>query len=407
MKKRILFVDDEPNMLEGLQRMLRGMREEWEMQFAASGPEALALMDQGPFDVVVSDMRMPNMNGAQLLAEVMRRYPQTVRIILSGHSDSEFTLKSVRAAHQYLAKPCDPEQLKSVVIRACALRNVLADDGLKEMISSIESLPSLPSLYMEITEELRSPSSSLQKVGKVISKDIAMTAKVLQLVNSAFFGLQRHVSNPLQAVNLLGLDTIKALVLSVQIFSQFQEGKLSGLSLESLSQHSFLTGILAKTIAQMETSDKLLIDDSFMAGLLHDLGKPVLSMNFPERYAEVQNMAREKNIPSWEVEKDLFRASHAEVGAYLTGWWGLPDPIVEGIAYHHSPGRHAAQQLITPFLAVHVANTWEKQGAGPGGNGNPMDIDMECLTKLNFTDRLSVWHEKCQQILSKGENDGG
>ena len=228
MKKRILFVDDEPKILEGLQRTLRSMRQEWEMQFAGSGQEALECLSKEPFDVVVSDMRMPGMDGAQLLKEVMRLYPQIARIILSGHSDQEIVLKSVRIAHQYLAKPCEAETLKSVVTRTCALRELLADDAVRRMVSNMDSIPSLPSLYAEIMEEIQSPNASIQRVGKIISKDMGMTTKILQLVNSAFFGLRRHVSSPSQAVSLLGLDTIRALVLSVHIFTHFDSQKASG-----------------------------------------------------------------------------------------------------------------------------------------------------------------------------------
>ena len=159
MKSKILFVDDEENVIHGLKRMLRTMRHEWDMGFAMSGQGALDILDGEPYDVLVTDMRMPAMSGTQLLNEVMNRYPHMVRIVLSGNADQEMILKSVRSAHQYLSKPCSPEILKSTVARAHALRGVLADDSLKGLVSGIETLPSLPSLYVEIMEALQSPSS--------------------------------------------------------------------------------------------------------------------------------------------------------------------------------------------------------------------------------------------------------
>ena len=234
MKKRIIFVDDEPNLLKGLSRMLRPLREEWEMLFVGSGSDALAALEKDAFDVVVSDMRMPGMDGAQLLAEVAQRYPQIVRIVLSGHMDKEMIYRSVGRAHQYLAKPCDAARLKSTVARACTIRDSLADKFLKELVAGMKSLPSLPSLYIELVEYLQSPEASIQTVGKIIARDVGMTAKILQLVNSAFFGLSRKVGSPSQAVSLLGLDTIRALVLSVQAFSQFDETNLPGFHTESL-----------------------------------------------------------------------------------------------------------------------------------------------------------------------------
>ena len=404
MKKRILFVDDEPKILEGLQRTLRSMRQEWEMQFAGSGQEALESLSKEPFDVVVSDLRMPGMDGAQLLTEVMRLYPQIARIVLSGSSDQEIVLKSVRIAHQYLAKPCEAETLKSVVMRTCALRELLADDAVRRMVSNMDSIPSLPSLYVEIMEEIQSPNASVQRVGKIISKDMGMITKILQLVNSAFFGLRRHVSSPSQAVSLLGLDTIRALVLSVQIFTQFDSQKPSGLSLERVWKHSFLTGAFAKAIAKEEKQKQVLIDDSFMAGLLHDLGKPILSSNFSEQYGEVQAAAKDRNISLWEAEREIFGTTHSEVGAYLIGLWGLPDSIIEGLAFHHHPNKCPGQGF-SPLLAVHVANVLQHQENGSEAEAVIPQIDPDYLVKLDMPNRLTVWREICRQIIQEGKID--
>ena len=403
-KKRILFVDDEPRILEGLQRTLRSMRQEWEMHFAGSGQEALEYLSKEPADVIVSDMRMPGMDGAQLLIEVKKRHPQIARIVLSGHSEEEAILKSVRPAHQYLAKPCDAETLKSVVMSACALRGLLAEESIKRIVSSMDSIPSLPSLYAEIIEELHSPNASIQKVGTIVSKDMGMTAKILQLVNSAFFGLRRHVSSPAQAVSLLGLDTIKALVLSVHIFTQLDSQKATGLSLDKLWRHSFLTGILAKAIAREEKLKQVLIDDSFMAGLLHDLGKPILSINFPERYGKIQKVAKEKNLSLSEAESELIGAAHSEVGAYLAGLWGLPDPIVEGLAFHHYPTKCQGQGF-SPLLAVHVADVLEHQEDSSDGEQTKPQINSDYLSKLGMLDRLAVWQEICHRAIQEGETN--
>ena len=158
MNKRILFVDDEPAVLQGLQRSLRGMRQEWEMEFAASGREALETMARSPFDVVITDMRMPEMDGAQLLDQVRKRFPQTVRIVLSGQSDRETILRSIGPTHQYMAKPCDLEDLKQKLTHTFALRELLADPRLKEIVCQLENIPSLPSLYIAITTP---PSSGM------------------------------------------------------------------------------------------------------------------------------------------------------------------------------------------------------------------------------------------------------
>ncbi len=194
-KKRVLFVDDEPKILEGLRRMLRPLRNEWEMSFVNSGQEALDILAQQPFDVIVTDMRMPAMNGAELLHEVRKRYPHMVRFVLSGQASQETMLRSIGPMHQYLSKPCDSGILKSTLTRSCQLRSILSNEKLHNLVSRIDWLPSLPSLYIEMVEELQKPEASTKILGKLISKDIAMSAKILQLVNSAFFGVRQHISN--------------------------------------------------------------------------------------------------------------------------------------------------------------------------------------------------------------------
>jgi CheY-like chemotaxis protein len=241
-KRRILFVDDEELLLKGLQRMLRSMRHEWEMRFVDNGQAALDLIQKETFDAVITDMQMPGMSGIQLLETVMQEYPDIVRIILSGQLDQEMILKTVRSAHQHLSKPCDADLLKATLAQAFGLRDLLADENIQKLVSRIESLPSLPSLYLEIMEELQSANTSFKKIGVIIAKDVGMTAKILQMVNSAFFGLRRQISNPQDAVSYLGFETIKSLVLSAKIFSQFDQKKLPGFSLDNLWNHSMLTG---------------------------------------------------------------------------------------------------------------------------------------------------------------------
>ena len=353
--RSILFVDDEPRVLQGIQRMLRPMRHEWDMTFVASGQQALEAMAQSSFDVVVSDMHMPGMDGAQLLAEVRKRHPDTVRIILSGYTDQEAVLRSVRPAHQYLSKPCEAETLKAAVARAFALRNFLTDPALTRLISGMESLPSLPSMYLEIMAELQSPDVSTQKVGQIISKDVGMSAKILQIVNSAFFGLPRRVADPGQAVTLLGLDTVKGLALSLQIFEGFDRRKLPGFPIDELWEHSMTVAASARKIARRESGDEKVSDDAFLAGLLHDVGKLALAENLPMRYARVLTLCEKKGTPHWQGESEVFGATHAEVGAYLLALWGLPDPIVEAVAYHHCPDE-CPNKAFSPLSAVHAAN---------------------------------------------------
>ncbi len=375
--RRILFVDDEPMVLDGLRRMLRPMRKQWEMEYATSGEEALRIMADGVFDVIVTDMRMPGMDGSQLLYRVRELYPHTVRIILSGQSDKEKLLRSIEPVHQYLSKPCDAEILKATVSRTFAVRRLLENDALANVISKIESLPSLPSMYSEITDEIDSPDGSLAKVGEIISKDIGMSAKILQLVNSSFFGLATHVGNPAKAVSLLGLETVKALVAGIMIFSQFAHPPSPYCAIEELWNHSVATSCLARDIAGNLNLTREEIDDSFLAGLLHDVGKLILLDRFPQECKTILEVAGSMGRPIVEAEKIVLGTTHAELGAYLLGIWGFSDSVIHGIAFHHRPGEcpNAGPGVLT---AVHIANESQYRSAP---DGRTLNFDLDYLSK--------------------------
>jgi putative nucleotidyltransferase with HDIG domain len=355
MKKQILFVDDEPNVLNGFQRMLRGYRAEWDMHFASSGAEALDILEVQPIDVIISDMRMPGMNGAELLREVMQRRPGTIRMILSGQADSDLIVRAIDVTHQFIAKPCDVETFASAVFRAVELRAMLHNDKLKTLVSSLGALPSVPALYVEMVQELQSPDGSIHKVGQIVSRDPAMTAKILQLANSAFFGRQHRISNAAEAVAYLGLNIIRNLLLAVHAFKQFAPSPNNMFSIEALWEHSISTATMAGKLANGEGSDKKLVDDAFTAGLLHDIGKLMIVCRLPEAQTEAANYAKKNALPLWQAEQEILSTTHAEVGAYLFALWGLSDAIVEATAYHHRPSE-SPNNSFSALTAVHAAN---------------------------------------------------
>ena len=387
----ILFVDDEPNILSGLQRMLRTMRHEWEMSFANNGAEALNLIGEKNIDVVVSDMRMPGMDGSQLLQKISLQYPQVVRIILSGYSEKEMIMKSVGVAHQYISKPCDSEVLKETVNRACALRNLLTDEKLRRLVSQLRSVPSLPTLYHELMQELSLPDPRMRKIGEIVQQDIGMTVKILQIINSAFFGLRRNITDADEALRFLGLDTIKALTLSIGVFSQFESSKLPNSFLVRLWEHSLAVGTIAKIIAKSENSD--MTDYAFTAGLLHEIGKIVLAVNLPEKFAEAQKLVEEEKLERSEAERQVFETTHSEVGAYLLGLWGLPAQVVEAVAFHRNP-REFQNDSFTPLAAVHIANILHHHRVENVCSEPEKYFDVPYLQRLGLIEKIPAWQEK-------------
>jgi HD-like signal output (HDOD) protein/CheY-like chemotaxis protein len=394
--KTLLFIDDEPKVLQGLQRQLRLMRHEWDMHFIGSGREALEFMAARPTDIVVSDMMMPGMDGSQLLNEVVKRHPQTVRIILSGHAEREALLRLVGPAHQYLSKPCDAEELRKAIARAFTLRDLLGNERLKQLTTRIKNLPTLPALQNQLTEELRKDSPSMEHIGEIISRDIGMTAKILQLVNSAFFGLGQPINSPVEAVIYLGLNTIRSLVMSVEIFSQYDQKTCKSFSLDVLAGHSWKTGVMSRCVAQQERQDLKFLDQCFLAGLLHDIGQLVLAFGLQEEYSAVIAQAMTENLPVWQVEQEVFGASHADVGAYLLALWGLPNPIIEAVALHHQPARCAAPEF-SPAIAVHAGDVFAHEFYQVNTEVPKPQLDLDYLTRLGFDTRIEAWQAGCKE----------
>ncbi len=386
--KRILFVDDDPNILNGIQRMFYKMREEWEMVFAQSGKEALEILASEPFDAIVSDMRMPEMNGAQLLFHVKRLHPGMVRFILSGHSDPELIMQCVGCTHQFLVKPCEPEHMIATIRNSFYLRNLVADESLRKTIAQIPSLPTLPQTYQQLVAALGEEDCSLSKIADIVSIDVGMTSKILQLVNSAFFGLPRHIENPSRAVSMLGVETIKSLVLGVGLFEQFKSSGVELNLLEGIYSHSIAVGTLAQKHARELRMEKRIVDEALLAGIMHDIGKPILMLYFPERLAQARKLAKDKNLYMCEAEKQVFGVNHSEIGAALLSLWGESDGIVEAVAHHHSPNK-TYRKVVCALTAVHTANVAQQRTANDDINTDTIEsLDTEYFAQLSLGDEI-------------------
>ena len=384
----VLFVDDEPNILSALQRMLRGQRLEWNMLFAGSGQEALEILAINDVDVIVTDMKMPCMDGAELLERVSERYPHVVRVILSGYSEKEGSMRSVGNAHQYLSKPCDPEVLISTIESICAQRELLTDETLRRLVSQLPSVPSLPGIYVELVDELGKPDCSTRKIAEIIRRDIGMTVKILQIVNSAFFGLSRPVSDARTAVEFLGLDTISGLTLGVGVISQFED-RASKEMFGELWAHSMSVGVAASNIAAIEKSS--CGSDAFTAGLLHDVGRIILAVNLPDEFKRACDLSAMEHIDMIDAETQIFGATHADVGAYLLGLWGLPNEVVRAVAFHHNPVALLGEKF-TALTAVHAANGILRS-AGFEDDVDDTKLNLDYLDQVGYTERLPIWRE--------------
>ncbi|MFT5731713.1 MAG: putative nucleotidyltransferase with HDIG domain [Planctomycetota bacterium] len=390
--KRILFVDDEQSILNGLQRILHKQRHVWDMQFATSGKDALAAMDLEPFDVVVTDMRMPGMNGAELLREVKARHPRTVRIVLSGHAGMEAIMQSVSVSHQFLTKPCEAEALRAAVNRACSLEALLQASNLREVLGDVVDLPTLPRVFEALTSALTEEEVDISHVGGIVEEDVGIAAKILQLVNTSYFGLRREITDLRQATSYLGINTIRDLVLCFGLFQQYDSsGMPAAFSLEQEQSHSFLTARIAKRLLT-EKADQ---ESAFLAAMLHDVGKLILATHLAESFETILKAGAGIKRPAQDIESEVLGTSHAEIGAYLLGLWGMPYRIVEAVAYHHHPARVSDQTTFGVLGATHVADALarEQSGCAPELVG----LDEEYLQTLGVLDKLPEWRAMAAQ----------
>lgn len=398
-KLKILFIDDELPILNGLERSLRRHREEWKMVFFEHPKEALHFLKDEEMDVLVSDMRMPEMNGNAFLERAARIQPGTVRIILSGYSDRELAMESVKHTHISLNKPCELEDLTTLFKRLAFLYALPVNRAMREKLTSLNALPVFPATYQRIVGVLREPDCSIKEVGEIIAQDLAMTTKILQLVNSAFFGISRRITRVTDAASLLGLETIKALVLGFGVFSQFEDGRIDPKILNRLTRHSLNVGMLACGIGKSFIGAPEVADEAFMAGVLHDLGKLALLTNYPEEYTQVLKMEQEEQEPLCSLEQNQIGIHHCLVGAFLTGIWGLPMSVMNATAFHHAPSDSPTPHDCV-LAAVHVADAM--LNAHEPRTKHPAALDTDYLDRQGWLEILPEWEELHKKILSTG-----
>jgi HD-like signal output (HDOD) protein/CheY-like chemotaxis protein len=399
MKKCILFAGRDDILWEEFNTYASQPASGWVPHFARHGHEALKLSEKHSFAAVVSDFKLPDMPGLALLDQLMERQPKASRIILSEQTDARNTVECIGRAHHHLFKPCDLEMLKDALGRA-AREAWVPSEALKTIISGMRHAPSPPVIYFQVVTEMQSKSPSVEKIAQLIQQDPSMTAKILQLANSAVFSLHLQVVDPMDAISYIGLQTTKALVLMSHTFSTFHELRMAGFSVEALWSHSVLAGAFARRIAQAETSDEEMIEASFAAGLLHDFGKLLIGANMPDMFARILNYGKENSCSFADAEKTVFsKFGHAEIGACLLGIWWLPQAIVEAVAFHHRPGEIAGEKF-SPVTAVHAADVFAHEAQSDGLGLSKPQLDAEYIKRLGLEGRVEEWRKDC--MANKG-----
>ena len=392
---RILVLIDDVAALTQTGPHFAQLPDDWKVHVSHSSGDALCQLEQVSFDVIFVDLKAGPFASIQFLHKVWAKHASTIRFLLSDSLAPDLMVTCALGPHQVLLKPLEGTAIKNAIDRAALVNRLFQNKDVQTLVSRIRTFPSRPTIYAEVIRELRSSSASAQAVGELVSRDLAISTKLLQITNSAFFGFNRPVEKPGDAVLLLGMETTASLILGIEAFSQLDNVKLKYFSTDQVWKHCQIVANSARAIAEHVTQDAELAQEAYTAALLHDIGKLALAVNLDEAYRDALNVGREKNIPAWQVERQAFGATHAEAGAYLLSLWGLPASVIEAVACHHLPARELSSEF-TALTALHVANAIDNSLTQQRLPGEETPMDLRYPAELRIIEQLDVFRDIVQ-----------
>jgi HD-like signal output (HDOD) protein len=397
--KRILVVDDKPDTFAALREALRPLGPSWQVEYAPSGEAALAALARSPVDVLVAEETIASMDGVTLLTRVRDQHPTTIRMIVSGTTRPGL---ATILSHRLVSKPANVDELTKLIKRSCALHERTAGVEAFRKSMATTALPSRPGVYMELNQVLSNPDWEPHQVSAVLERDVAMSAKVLQLANSALFGLTSTVTSVRDAVLYLGVDTIRSLALTAEAFGKVAPQGNAAFSLEAFQVHAMLVARITATILPAGRTQQ----EAITAALLHDIGKLVLISDGGPGWSQLNEQARDREVPVHVLEEQTQGVTHAGIGAHLLSLWGLPDGIVEAVAHHHDPS--AVDGLaFDGVAAVHIANGLAHEIVPVAEDEAPAaGIDLELLDRLGLRPRLDLWRQRVRDLVDVAEGSG-
>ena len=392
--RRILLVDPGGEICELLKETMAAAGPHWQIEWAAGGDEALRKLNGAAADVVIVDERLAEMDGVTLLTRVRDRHPTVIRMILSEAASSQRPSVAAMVAHRMLAKPGNVAELETAIRRSCDLRTLTGEAEAYRKAMAAAALPSRPGVYMELNQVLSDPNWQPSHIAAVVERDVALSAKVLQLANSALFGLTQEVTSVQGGVMFLGVETIRSLALTAEAFSKLTPRNTEGFSIDEFQNHAMLVARITAAVLPAGRVQQ----EAVTAALLHDIGKLVLVADRGSRWAELNREAVQRQLPLHEIETERDGVTHADLGAHLLSLWGLPDGIAEAVAHHHRPVAVEGLELDA-VTAVHIANALAHELHPPEEGVPPYQpLDEELLDRLEIRPRLDLWRRLARQL---------
>ncbi len=384
-KPSILFIDQDKNILNSLKRLLR--KKKWKLFFTDNGNEGIAILSKNKINLVVADIRMPEMDGFKLFADLKKQYPNTTRIVLSGYTEQESVTKALtnKVAQEIIFKPWDDKSLIKSIKKALKLGNSKSVQ-ISEIKKIINSMSGLPSNIVEIVSEFQSNHEiDIDRVSQLIAEEPSISAHLLQWANSSVFGQSSKVVSIDRAAILIGLDMLKGLILSMGVSNSlptFPDHK--HLNQKTLNLHHRNCAIIAKHLITIAFNDKQLIEMAFIGGLLHDIGKIVQAVYLRDTFIEIIDFAANSNLTYCQSEKKLHKLNHSKIGHFLAEWWNLPDFLCDVIRFHHAPWKYKNSHTEV-IAAVHIANALvERYSTGGSGDFAQHRVDRKSWEMFNL-----------------------
>lgn len=377
--------------------------DDWNTVVVTRLDELAKTLDETRPDILVLPLGEYPSQSLDLLQEIVVKHPAIVRIVLSGPLTPVQAARASELAHHALPLDCSPQELIDDIYNSLHVHGLINKPVIRDYVTSLKKLPVLPDVYERLNSCLSSDRTNAREIAKIIEQDPVVAAKIMQLVNSAYFGLSREISRIHEAVTILGVRMIRDLVLSSHLFESYpQTDDWKSFSFKQIHQRSMAVAKAAQHIARAAKADRHVQAQAFLAGLLHDFGVVVLASHNPSEYHRVISKAGLMEQPVYAIEKLNLGVTHAEAGAYLLALWNLPPKVIEAVLFHHFPKANS-KSGFTPLTAVHVADALLPAATSVVGCDMSSRLSVTYLEEIGMDKELARW----QLITADYQNQVG